>query len=517
MKLSRRSLFLASLGVSQLALLDRFGLGGVARATTPGKGPTKLLTIYVPGGWMPTFLWCPFTKAQISKHITALAGGAGKGEPGYFSADQVITPRDGQSSFDPAPGAVSQPIRIPRQWDPSNPAAGGRNTGFTPHGYSWVKNQLWQNMCVVHGVDQGTAAHESAMVSAMCGAAGSEYRAPAMHAVVADALYDKYRDARILPCVSIGAGPYPNRLELPGRSAAMLLQGTDSLRTFVSDKNDVAWGGLRDRQKTPRVAFDGTANGTTLDTTATDDYVLAATRGLRGKSSAGTDAFLQNIYEGYAGVSTLVARDVVTLLEKTPSIDPAGWYVDLGGGNATEGGSAWVPQLDLAMRLLRSDVTSAISIECRGPGGFFFDTHGDTFGDHLAMLRGVNEAIGRFLGVMKNTPGTSGGTLLDETLVVIFSEFSRGFGNNDHWPHTSVVFAGGGVTPDLMVGNYDMEPKSAGESAAGLPVDLVDETGTHIKRPPKSADIVTTALKILGVDKFFIPGGYGEIQGVRAA
>jgi hypothetical protein len=48
-------------------------------------------------------------------------------------------------------------------------------------------------------------------------------------------------------------------------------------------------------------------------------------------------------------------------------------------------------------------------------------------------------------------------------------------------------------------------------------VDIVEENGQPSKRVPRSADAVTTALRILGMDthEFFIPGGYGEVVGLR--
>jgi hypothetical protein len=53
----------------------------------------------------------------------------------------------------------------------------------------------------------------------------------------------------------------------------------------------------------------------------------------------------------------------------------------------------------------------------------------------------------------------------------------------------------------------------------GVPVDLIEENGQPSKRVPRSADAVTTALRIMGMEMhdFFIPGGYGEVVGIRKA
>jgi hypothetical protein len=50
-------------------------------------------------------------------------------------------------------------------------------------------------------------------------------------------------------------------------------------------------------------------------------------------------------------------------------------------------------------------------------------------------------------------------------------------------------------------------------------VDIVEENGQASKRVPRAADAVTTALRIMGMNTsdFFIPGGYGEVMGLRRA
>src|SRR5260370_41133119 len=69
MKLSRRLLLKAGLGATQVALLAKFGLwGGRARAAS-ANGPDRLLTLFVPGGWMPSYVFSPLSGPQISRVI----------------------------------------------------------------------------------------------------------------------------------------------------------------------------------------------------------------------------------------------------------------------------------------------------------------------------------------------------------------------------------------------------------------------------------------------------------------
>ena len=57
----------------------------------------------------------------------------------------------------------------------------------------------------------------------------------------------------------------------------------------------------------------------------------------------------------------------------------------------------------------------------------------------------------------------------------------------------------------LLRGHWRSEPLPPGRGRGG-------------RRPPTSADVIRTALLILGLDpeEFFIPGGPGEIVGVAA-
>src|SRR5262249_22172322 len=125
-------------------------------------------------------------------------------------------------------------------------------------------------------------------------------------------------------------------------------------------------------------------------------------------------------------------------------------------------------------------------------------------------------------GELKSTPapGLPGKSLLDDTLVIVVSEFGRtwaakgGSGyslGDDHHPFTSIVYAGGNVAGNRQVGGYEVP------SGLGVPVDIVEENGQASQRVPRAADGITTALRVLGLDfhDFFIPGGYGEVTGIR--
>jgi hypothetical protein len=520
-KLTRRQLMAAAVGASQLALLD---------AMTPSKahaqtaGPTRFVTIYVKGGWYPSFLWCPYgssgSTSEVSRQITGLARPdlleSFAGEPAYFTPSQVVALGSGQP-FEPAPGAVRMPIRVGRQWNPANIA--DRANGYSPLGSSWSTHKLHENTLVLHGIDQGTAAHDSGIISSLSGAAGSEYRAPSMHAVIAQALSTRFTTTqRPLPVVALRSGLRPSPFELPAQYGSSVIDDLDSLIDTLSKRKDRTWAGLRQTATRSVPPFRPGGAATDIELSPIDDFVLRETALMRGQSTAGTDTYLEGIYESTKSVSQTLARDVLTILS-----NPAyGLNVPAGTANADRpfaiastivdyGIDHYEPQFDMALRLLQSGLATSISIEAPGVGGFAqfgFDTHGEAFGAHMVHLRGTYEIIGRFLGLMKAKG------LFSDTLVMIHSEFSRTT-HNDHWPYTSVALVGAGIQTDAMVGNYDVVGRPALHDPTGLPVSIREETGSLGLRPPKSADVCTTVYDIFGA-KSFIPGGYGVIQGVKA-
>src|SRR3954471_2145188 len=86
MKTTRRDLLKLAVGAGQVALLAKMGLmPSVARAA--GTPPTKLLTIYFGGGWMPTDLFCPLSDAEIARLIPAPTNYSS--EPVFYDANRV--------------------------------------------------------------------------------------------------------------------------------------------------------------------------------------------------------------------------------------------------------------------------------------------------------------------------------------------------------------------------------------------------------------------------------------------
>ncbi|AKF03763.1 DUF1501 domain-containing protein [Sandaracinus amylolyticus] len=513
MKMSRRTLLAAGgVGAVQLGLLSRFGLlDGRARADCTTDRPTKLLMIMIPGGIHHELMWSVFHDDRIGRFIPRPDG-----SPIFYDASTVEN-LDGSGDAD-----VDAPIRRVRMnvtWDRADPSMRLAEPGNK--GYAWAapEYRLWENTAIISGVDQGTAAHLSGQIASLCGVAGATFGAPAIPAVIANHFLDRFPD-RAVPSVSIGGSLSGPALDLAPAAGPAEIANVGDLEYTLSDRR-YAWNGLRTRTEEPALAFDGTPQGSGIPLTAVEGALLPQIRGLRGRSTRGTDTALEQLYEGYAGLSRTLARDIVDLVAATPGVEhlPAsmpwapgaprfGWTIGYADYHATD--ATWGPNFDLALRMLKSDLTTAVSF--RLPMTFNFDSHfTNPFGGHGTHLRGAFEVIGRLIAEMKLTPSTmrAGSTLLDDTLVYITSDFGRTFpitGGSDHNPMHSAVLVNGRIQGNRMLGGYE-------ENGLGRPVELIGEDDERETRPPTSRDVAATIYSCFGF-RSFIPGGYGIVDGV---
>src|SRR5690349_11912405 len=88
MRMSRRALIGIGLGMSQLGLLERFGLLGRSRAATPAEGPTKLLVLYLQGGCRQWYQWWGNPPEDVARAVPPPGGFLG--EPTFFTAEHLV-------------------------------------------------------------------------------------------------------------------------------------------------------------------------------------------------------------------------------------------------------------------------------------------------------------------------------------------------------------------------------------------------------------------------------------------
>jgi uncharacterized protein (DUF1501 family) len=155
--------------------------------------------------------------------------------------------------------------------------------------------------------------------------------------------------------------------------------------------------------------------------TATADR-MKATRGALGYNRKRVDDFVESIRRGKA-------------------------LQGVRAGFGARGRTLTLPnQIDLALDALQQDISQSAMINTR----LGWDTHDantdqagfheTTFGGLMTLLDGLATRPGR----------TTGSTMLDDTIVVCYSEFSRtpklnAVAGKDHWPVTSALVVGAGI------------------------------------------------------------------------
>jgi uncharacterized protein (DUF1501 family) len=108
-----------------------------------------------------------------------------------------------------------------------------------------------------------------------------------------------------------------------------------------------------------------------------------------------------------------------------------------------------------ALQLLANDVTRCASVATDGD----WDTHIDNE-EQSALFDDLFADLSALLDELAVTATASGGTLADDTVVVVLSEMARtpaynATGGRDHWPYTSALVIGNGITGGRTVGAFD--------------------------------------------------------------
>ncbi|MBA3393047.1 MAG: DUF1501 domain-containing protein [Deltaproteobacteria bacterium] len=104
-------------------------------------------------------------------------------------------------------------------------------------------------------------------------------------------------------------------------------------------------------------------------------------------------------------------------------------------------------QVDLALGALEQDVSQAVMLNTR----LQWDTHDNNDADQAMFHQTTYAGLTRLIDQLATRPGRAAGTkMIDDTVVVCFSEFARTprrniRGGKDHWPVTSALVMGAGI------------------------------------------------------------------------
>jgi uncharacterized protein (DUF1501 family) len=158
---------------------------------------------------------------------------------------------------------------------------------------------------------------------------------------------------------------------------------------------------------------------------------------------------------------------------------------------------AWDRQLQLALDALEQDVSQSVAVSPL----LGWDTHG--YNAQQGDFHNITfDGLARLVDELSTRPGrTAGSKMIDDTVVVAFSEMSRyryldspdPYAGKGHWPVTAALVAGAGVRGGRVYGGTDRESVAlAVDLATGAP----DPNGTQAMY----SHFVGGVLRLCGVD-----------------
>ena len=133
----------------------------------------------------------------------------------------------------------------------------------------------------------------------------------------------------------------------------------------------------------------------------------------------------------------------------------------------------------LACELLSQGIARCVSLDTGG-GSLVWDTHSDNDVRQTPLWDSMCAGLSQLMEGLARTPGVSAPRLLDETCVVVLSEMGRtpalnAANGKDHWPSTSALMLGAGITSGRVIGGHDetfggraIDPRTGALDAAGV-------------------------------------------------
>jgi hypothetical protein len=187
---------------------------------------------------------------------------------------------------------------------------------------------------------------------------------------------------------------------------------------------------------------------------------------------------------------------------------------DLRYGMRFSGTTLMQDQSRVAVDALAKGVSRCVTLSFAGNEGQGWDTHADNDAQQTVLWEGLFSGLVELMALLETTPGTSADTLAEETMVVVLSEMARTPNLNptngkDHWPHTSALLIGPGITGDRVVGGFD-------DAFFGRAIDPgsaeVDDRGETLS----AESVGATILEWCDVDPGPYVSGVSALSGVLA-
>jgi len=234
-------------------------------------------------------------------------------------------------------------------------------------------------------------------------------------------------------------------------------------------------------------------------------------RGLLGKRDVPVNPLLPSASDA---VQHYLAQRAVTAQATAATAAGATLYNNIGHHQATipsleaafsetsiSSADTFTDELRLACDVLQGGISRCALVKHNAFNNVTWDNHGGIEGQAL-HYQDLFEGLLTLMTELTDRPGPTGGSLLDDTCVVVMSEMSRHpllnlTGGKDHWTWTSALLIGAGIAGGAVVGGYD-------DDVFGLPIDPLSGGYSSSGNILQSRHLGATLLAIAGID----PGPY---------
>jgi uncharacterized protein (DUF1501 family) len=226
---------------------------------------------------------------------------------------------------------------------------------------------------------------------------------------------------------------------------------------------------------------------------ATGDPGLSTTERTLLRDYANASAARAYATRGSAGYNRARISDF------TEAMDRAERLRALRSGFGTRGDAlAYQSQIPLAIEALYTDIANSVMISTE----LAWDTHAENYlqnAFHDQLFAGLTQLVD---GLIAQPGRAAGTTMLDDTVVVVFSEMSRTLYLNgytmdagkDHWPVTPALVIGAGVRGGQVFGGVDLDGASINVDYATGAIDAANGT------PLLYGNFIAGVLALCGVD-----------------
>lgn len=245
-----------------------------------------------------------------------------------------------------------------------------------------------------------------------------------------------------------------------------------------------------------------------------DGSAVTLADGAAGGPSVAAEGVLDRFVAARAQARADAARSTGarTLLGQVAAAGQYAGRVKVTGADVRfSGGSRLAERAQVAVDVLAAGVARCVTVAA-DPGELGWDSHTDNDQNQSPLWEDLFDGLGALVAALEDAPSPDGGTLADDTVVVVLSELGRApginsFNGKDHWPYTSAMLVGRGLVGSRVVGAFDeryygvpVDPGS-GEVAADGPLLTAEALGA-------------TLLALGGVDPGPLVPGFDPITGL---